>query len=126
MVRNSEIVRRIMVDHLKQRLIGAVQALKFHVQHRVDPVFLHQRPEAVFPTEARKDGAVTRRLLGVEIEFGRPPAFDTVLEFRPRAEELVGLLRDTQHGVDGDFEVPGLLEFMIVGNEVRPLGRPQA
>src|SRR5437016_1226578 len=82
-VRRGEIIDRIVVNYLQECFVGAVDILKLHVQHGINPVVTGQGAKAVFPAEAREEGAVPPSALAIQVEFSGPPALRAVLKFSP-------------------------------------------
>ncbi len=111
----------VVPDHLEHRLVGAVDVLEFDVEHRVDPVLAQQRPPAVLPAPAGERRAVAMGRLAVEVELGRPPTLDAVLQLRRRRDESARAPLAGDDRIDGDLQVAELLQLVVVGDEERAL-----
>src|SRR5579883_1861227 len=81
-----------------------------------------QRTEPVLNPPAREHGAVPDCALPLEVEFRSPPPGHAVFQLQVRRD--VGLLPvagNPRSCEDLEFQVPRLLQVMIVGDEVRAL-----
>jgi hypothetical protein len=113
----------IEADHFDHGLVRAVGVFVFNVQHRVDPMLVHQRAKTIFPAKAGEKRAVMEGSLPIEIELRGPPRFRAIFEFDPGSDEVVAMLLGSVDGIHLNFEVAGLFEMMRVGYEVGRLLR---
>src|SRR4030095_8727644 len=74
---------------------------------------------AILPAEGGGDGAVMKSCLRVEIEFCGPPGFRSVLKFKPIRMEVVAAALRTVGREILDLQISGLLEELVIGNDVR-------
>jgi hypothetical protein len=58
------------------------------------------------------------RSLGVEVEFGGPPGLGAILKLGPVGMEIVSGALRAECGEIFNLKVPGLLEIMVVSDQV--------
>src|SRR5579872_1407560 len=114
-----------MVDDFQEALVGAVDVFELDIQDGIDPVFAWQDPEPIFPAIPRKESAVATGCLPIQVQFGRPPATEAVLELDRAANEPVPTLWFSRDALGGELQIPRLLHLMRVRDEKRSFGGPQ-
>src|SRR5215469_3978037 len=106
-------------DDLDHRLIGFVEILVFQVEQRIDPVFVHERTNAAFPTKTREDCAVSEGRLSINVELRCPPCFHAVLELGYSGEKIVAVALSGEDRIEFDFKISRLLKMVRIRDEVR-------
>src|ERR1051326_2874102 len=112
-----EIVFAVVIHHLQQSLVCAVDVFKLDVEHRIDPVLVRQHTKAVLPAIARKDGGFAARTLGVQVKLGGPPGPYAVFELRRVAQKAVTVDRTAENVLGGELQVSRFLHLMRIGDE---------
>src|SRR6476646_5992331 len=107
-----------MAFALFEDFVGAALVLVFQVEDGIDEMLAFQDAEPIFPAEARKYSGIAKSGLAIQVELGGPPGCGTILELHPIGVEVVAAALGAEGGEIFDFEVPRLLEKMVVGHEV--------
>src|SRR5258708_22351482 len=118
----QKIADPIMSHNFQQRLVSAVDVLKLHVQHRVDPVLLQQGAKTVFKAKPRKHAAFVCGGLRIQVNLRRPPGFYSELKLSGVGKKTVSRLGKTAHKLGGKLQIARLFHMLGVGNEVVFLG----
>ena len=121
-LRRQGVGAAVVAHDFEQGLIGAVDVFELEIKDGIDPVLAQQWADAVLQPEAGEQRALAGRGLTVEVEFGRPPGLDAVLEFESGSHKRIAALGGASDALGGDFEVAGLLQFLGIGDEVVFLG----
>src|SRR5438552_1514207 len=101
---------------------GFADVLVFDIEHGVEAVLPFEWPEPAFKAPSSKAVALASSGDALEVQLGRPPPGEPVLELDPRRGVYrMTVLRSTSCGRNGDFEIAWFLQIMIVGDEIRSL-----
>jgi hypothetical protein len=117
-----------MAFHFLSDLIRAADVLVLDVENRIDEMLALQDAKAVFEAEAGKDGGIAESGLAIEVELAGPPGGGAVLELHPEGVEVIAGALRAKGGEVFDFEVAGLFEIVVIGDDVRAFlgkGRPR-
>ena len=77
-----------------------------------------QDAKAVFPFASGVDGAVVKCRLRIEVKFAGPPGLDAIFKLCPVGVEIVSAALRAEGCKIFDFEVPGFLKIVVVGDKV--------
>ena len=107
----------VVTDEREDRFVGARDVFVLHVEHRVDGVVAHERPDPILNAEAGKNGGILGCGLTIEVNLGGPRGAGAVLELYCRGSEVAAAIWFTEGGFGFDLEVAGLHQIVGVGEE---------
>jgi hypothetical protein len=81
-------------------------------------MFCRKHPQPVFQTKTGVDGAVVKRRLSVDVEFGGPPGCRAVLEFNPVGNKRVAEVLRSKGREILDLEIAGFFQVMVVRDDI--------
>src|SRR6266705_2642240 len=119
-VGSAVIFLTVEADNFFQRFVGSIDVFVLHIENRIDAVLAKQQAKTVLKPEAGQQSAIMQRVLAVDIELRRPPAFGSVFEFGPITNERVDTSCPSDHRIGGDFQVTRFFHVVVVGDKVGP------
>ena len=109
-------------DDLFLNPTGFIHGFVLDVDHGIDPVLGLEWPESVLEAPSGERIPITSRGQPFQVQLGRPPSGQSVLQFQPRRGVRVSIgLWQASRRDDGNFQIAALLEVVVVGHEIRGL-----
>src|SRR6266540_3182918 len=104
-------LERSLADNFLLDSACLVDGLVLDIDHGIQTVLAFQRSEPMLPAPPGKRGSIVARSDSLQVQLGRPPPSDPVLQFQPgRGVTRPAGLRQADSGGEADLEIAGLFE----------------